>query len=390
VTPHRLRPTPLEVATNAVFGEDAQAEALPETVLSAPAALEQAALPALERPPCLVSFSGGRDSSIVLAAAARAARREGLPPPVPATFRFPGSPLTDEAEWQERVVRHLGLDDWHRQEIGDELDLVGPVSTEVLRRHGLLYPATAFFFAPLLKHARGGSLLTGAGGDELLSGGRWRRAVDVLAGRHRPRRRDVLHVAYLAAPAPLRRAVARRRGLPSLPWLRPEAKREFEDAWASGTTQAPARWSKYVAWLRRRRYLAAQRWSFGLLASDEGAVLVDALFDPGFLASVARAGGQLGVGDRSAVMLRLFSGLLPDELLSRPDKTSFQDVFWGRHTREFTKAWTGGGVDRELVDEATLRNVWADPVPHHWSGMLVQSAWLATSRARSAERREAV
>ena len=56
------------------------------------AALEEAILPALRRPPCLVSFSGGRDSSCVLAAATRAARREGLQPPVPVTLRVSNAP----------------------------------------------------------------------------------------------------------------------------------------------------------------------------------------------------------------------------------------------------------------------------------------------------------
>ena len=54
------------------------------------AALEAVVLRALLRPPCLVSFSGGRDSSLVLAIASDVARRHGLPLPVPATNRFPG------------------------------------------------------------------------------------------------------------------------------------------------------------------------------------------------------------------------------------------------------------------------------------------------------------
>ena len=69
------------------------------------AALERAVLPALLRPPCVVSFSGGRDSSLVLAAAVAVARSEGLAAPIPITVRFPASAESDEQEWQERVVR---------------------------------------------------------------------------------------------------------------------------------------------------------------------------------------------------------------------------------------------------------------------------------------------
>lgn len=92
-------------------------------------ALEAAVLPALCRPPCLVVFSGGRDSSAVPAVA----RRSGLPDPMPATNRFRGSPATKETEWQELVVRHLGLTDWHVLDRDDELDVIGPVAEQVLR-----------------------------------------------------------------------------------------------------------------------------------------------------------------------------------------------------------------------------------------------------------------
>src|SRR5687768_3761316 len=106
--------TPVETATGIVLGDGADPGPLPavppgETAL---AALERACLPALERGRCCVSFSGGRDSSIVLATATRVARREGLPLPLPVTNRFPLAGHTDESHWQELVVRHLGLDDW--------------------------------------------------------------------------------------------------------------------------------------------------------------------------------------------------------------------------------------------------------------------------------------
>src|ERR1700749_707865 len=75
---------------------------LTQTRLAAPGvsareALESVIRPALERSPCLVSFSGGRDSSAVLAAAAALARREGLPLPIPATIVFPAAAATDGA-----------------------------------------------------------------------------------------------------------------------------------------------------------------------------------------------------------------------------------------------------------------------------------------------------
>ena len=128
-----------------------------------------------------MSFSGGRDSSAVLAVAAHVARREGLPLPVPITHRFPSASDTQETEWQEQVIRHLGLDDWVRIDAAGDLDCVGPVAIETLRRHGLLWPCNAYFHAPIFEAAAGGAVLTGVGGDEAFSPSSWAQAFAVHA-----------------------------------------------------------------------------------------------------------------------------------------------------------------------------------------------------------------
>jgi asparagine synthase (glutamine-hydrolysing) len=106
--------TPLEISSGFVVPTRRPSHALPPVPGSVRAAFEAALLPALRRAPCLVSFSGGRDSSAVLAVAAHVARREGLPLPIPATIHFPHAGGTQETEWQEQVIGHLGLEDWHR------------------------------------------------------------------------------------------------------------------------------------------------------------------------------------------------------------------------------------------------------------------------------------
>ena len=75
----------------------------------APGCARAAILPALLRPPCVMSFTGGRGSSLVLAVAVQLARREGLELPVPATIRMRGSANADESAYQERLVIRLGL-----------------------------------------------------------------------------------------------------------------------------------------------------------------------------------------------------------------------------------------------------------------------------------------
>ena len=158
--------TPLDVASGLVLGFSP-----PEPVPTSGdidagtplAALELAILPALLRPPCVMSFTGGRGSSLVLAVAVQLARREGLELPVPATIRMRGSANADESAYQERLVIRLGLTEWVRLQVEEECDLVGPVATAVLRRHGFLWPSDAHLWTPLLDWAFGGSLLTGVG-----------------------------------------------------------------------------------------------------------------------------------------------------------------------------------------------------------------------------------
>ena len=383
----RLRPTELELAAGVMFGLDpeaplASADATRSSGATPLGALEAAVLPALRRPPCYVSFSGGRDSSAVLAVAARVARREGLPAPVPVTLRFPDVRETHEWGWQELVVEHLGLEGWDvREAAAGEFDYIGPHARPVLLRHGVRYPANAFLHAPLLETARGGSLVTGVGGDQVLDLWRWARVVDVLARRVRPTGRDVLRVAYAAAPAAVRKRVELRRG-GELPWLRPRSQQARKAALGTAMATEPVRWDRSAVWRSRTRALAAVRSTLGRLADDAGALVAHPLLDEGFVAAIARAGGRAGFGDRTAVMRAVFGGLLPDETVSRLSKATFDGVFWGPHARAFAEEWDGRGFDPELVDPEALRAEWRKASPHAGASMLLQAAWLRSARDR--------
>src|SRR5688500_6592886 len=93
--------TPLEVATGLILGTLAGENGFPRPRrVSARVGLERAVLDAVARPPCFVSFSGGRVSSAVLALASHVARTEGLPLPILATNVFPAVALADENRWQ--------------------------------------------------------------------------------------------------------------------------------------------------------------------------------------------------------------------------------------------------------------------------------------------------
>lgn len=210
----------LDIACGLVFDAHParRRRALPMTGVSPQQALYDAVLPALLEPPCLVSFSGGRDSSLVLAAATRVARREGVADPVPVTNRFADAPEAEESRWQEQVVEHLRLADWQRLQFSDELDAVGPYAQRMLREHGLLWPFNVHFHLPLLDLARGGALLTGLGGDQLFG---------VIGPEpRRPAARRAFHGALGYAPRAVRAAVIASRRPLDPPWMLASGKRD--------------------------------------------------------------------------------------------------------------------------------------------------------------------
>ena len=306
--------TELEIAVASVFGlEPAQVPLDRGAGLDPRQALEAAIRPALERPPCLVSFSGGRDSSCLLAAAAHVARREGLEAPIPVTLRFDDAPHADESSWQELVVSHLGLGEWQTLTLEDG-DLIGSAATRVLRRHGVLYPPNHYLIDTVMRAApRGASVLTGLGGDQLFGSWRWSSIGDLLSGRRRPEPRDLLRLAYVSVPSPLREPHERALERPRVPeWLRPEAAREALSLAARRAAQEPAWWRNRIRWRLRRRDLAACRESLELLAADAGVRAIAPILDPGFVAALARAGGRSGYGDRTVTMRAVFGGLVPD------------------------------------------------------------------------------
>jgi hypothetical protein len=383
-TPYVLEP--LEVATGLVVGIAPELELIADSNTGEPPlrAVERAVLPALRRAPCLVSFSGGRDSSVVLAVATTVARREGLPLPIPATNRFPNASATDESDWQERVVSHLGLDEWIRLEHEDELDCVGPFATSVLKRHGLLWPFNAFFHVPLLQLASGGSLLTGVGGDEFLSPSSWARALGVLQGRQRPKPLDVFRIALALAPPAFRRRVIRRRLPVRYTWLRPNARRSFANAWAAQAAADPLEWAAHYAWVRRLRYLQVGAASLSLLASDEDVSIVHPFLDAGFGAALANLPPGERQWTRGETMQALFGRLLPEATLARRFKTVFDEPFWNEPSRSFASGWNGDGVDLEIVDPEALAVEWAQPEPDPRSFLLLQAVWLS-EHERSAD-----
>jgi asparagine synthase (glutamine-hydrolysing) len=372
-----LKPTALEIAAGTLLGEG-PGEAVGEAVLAPRIALEEALLPAVRRPPCVVPFSGGRDSSLVLAASAAVARREGLALPVPITLRFPGVAAADESRWQERVLDHLRIREWEVVELDDELEIIGPIAAGILHEEGVLYPPNVHSQVPLAEHAHGGSILSGFGGDEVFLPGPWGTLRDIAGRRRPPRPGDLKRLGLAATPPRLREGVLRRRHPYPGPWLRPGARAEVTRLWVRDWFACPISWPAGVRWVARRRQVAAGRWALLRIAARAGAFGVVPLLEPRFVESLARAGRRWGWQDRTTLLTELFGDLLPRDVLAREDKGYYDRVYRGKRTFEFMRSWDGRGVDEELVDVGVLRSIWRGDHPSGATALLVQSAWLAT------------
>lgn len=262
--------TPLEVATGTPWGLSPGSVPLRVTrrALSPVEALEQVLVTALERPPCLVSFSGGRDSSGLLALAARVSRQRGLDLPIPATLVFPADAAANEDEWQQVVLKELDLPDWARVEVAaGELDAVGPVAAKALARHGLLWPFNTHFHAPIMELASGGSVVTGFGGDELARASAACRAERLLTRQQRAGKwGTAAGIGLAVAPRPVREAVFRGRFVDRTPWLTPAGKRLAREADTRDDAAVPFGFDrKLCAWVWRSRYFRVCQSSFQAL-----------------------------------------------------------------------------------------------------------------------------
>jgi asparagine synthetase B (glutamine-hydrolysing) len=368
--------TALEIAAGFPLPLRRRADRLPRSSVEPRAAFAESILPALRRPPCIVSFSGGRDSSLVLAVAVALARREGFPLPVPVTVRFTADPASSEDEWQQSVISHLGLDDWVRVDVADDLDCIGPAAQRILLRHGILWPANVQFHVPQLERARGGSVVTGVGGDEVFSLSGWERLLSVLGRRSRPEPRDLLRLGAALAPLPVRRRITVARNEIELEWLQADAQRRVIGALADEAAAEPVSWQRRFDWLASLRYLGIGKQSLDLVAREWDVEMHHPFLAPAFVAALASLPQAQRFAGRTEALETLFAGVLPPGLESRSSKAVFADALWGAASRAFVAEWDGSGVDPELVDVDALRHRWqVDQVPGPHT--LLQSLWLA-------------
>lgn len=375
--------TPLEIASHVLIGRDDAPVREPAGLGSAIGALEHALLRALRRPPCFVAFSGGRDSSALLALATRVARREGLADPIPSTLRFARAPATQEDDWQAFVIAHLGLTERICHDFVDELDLVGPVAAAIISRDGLPYPYNLHLLAPLIEQAHDGSFVTGLGGDQALGGAG--HVLDVLGRRRRPVARDALRIGLALSPRPIRRRAFRDRIGLTFPWLRAEANRQLTSAWLEQHIRWPLRWDRLMHELSRSRFMRMTVRRMAAVAARSETAVHHPFADPSFVFALARQAGATGFASRTAAFELLFSDVLPVELIGRRTKASFNEVLWNRFTEAFVAGLDEDALEEALatleldalVDPRALAEHWARDDPLANSFLLLQACWLA-------------
>jgi asparagine synthase (glutamine-hydrolysing) len=368
--------TELEVATGHVLGQ-VDAPPWPEVDGGPLDVLFDEARRTLGRGRCVVAFSGGRDSSALLAAFLHVARRDGFEEPTAITARWPGDAAAEESEWQDHVARELKLKHWEIITPGTDFDLLGPLATGLLRAHGLLWPAPAAVFLPMIDAAGDGVLVTGDGGDEVF--GNWGMGRIWSAVRQGRLRSAVRPVLGAAMPDWLRRRRALSGAEPYQSWLSPEAWTALREALAAeAVAAAPLWWPDYLREVGSERGLRLAERAYATICASRGGSLATPLRSPAFLSALARCGGRLGLGDRTSVMRALFSPLLDDTVLSRVSKATFAGVHWGPASRQFAEDWDGTGVPARWVDADALRAAWCAPTPVYGAALPLQAAWLVT------------
>jgi asparagine synthetase B (glutamine-hydrolysing) len=343
--------------------------------------LEQLLLEPVSNPPCHVAFSGGRDSSAILATATHVARQHDLPDPIPLTARLEEHPRTWETDWQRVTIDHLGIEEWRIVPVTDQLDALSPIAVKALRRHGLFWPSQSHSMLLFAEHAGAGSLLTGGGGDEVFTPWSGRRPPLRRILRGRSPLSAAKWTAYWALPRKLRGRVDRARRQLRLPWMRPEAEAEIlrrRTEIAKGRTRG---WSDVLEYMLESRYLELVRGVLDTFAADAGVRLHEPFYDSRFVRAMARSAPRSGHPTRADALQAVFGDLLPAEIWQRGTKAVFTEVAWGPQARAFAESWDGTGLDETLVDPDRLREEWSKPRPDARTLTSLRLAWLAAQRS---------
>ncbi|PFG30449.1 asparagine synthase (glutamine-hydrolysing) [Paramicrobacterium agarici] len=335
-------------------------------------ALEQIVKTAFTGIPVYVLFSGGRDSSAILALATAIARSLDADDPIPVTVKHPDAPRSDESDWQDLVLEHLSIRERIVLEFRGEQSLLSEAAQAGLTAHGLLWPSALQLHGAIYTKLVPGVLLTGEGGDLVIEGRRitpLSEAVRNIWVRTSLREAYAL-VAHRGNDSDLTSALVARS-----PWLTREGQRRLTEVIHSA--KEPLAWNRSLRALVDSRPASMARANFAAVARAHGHSPLSPFDDERFFRALERTGGYWGFGGRTQMMRALFHDLLPDAILSRTTKAAFNETRWLEPEREFARSWNGDGVDHDLIDPERLRSEWLGESPSTHSTISLHAAWLA-------------
>jgi len=328
--------------------------------------------------PVAVEFSGGCDSSLVLAAGVEAARRSGRELPIPVTLRYPSLPEADETPWQELVLDALGVRDRIVITVEGDEDLLGPRAIASLAHRGLIWPPAAHAMSLVLDAVKGATLFTGHGGDEVLGPRRITPTVRLLQGlRHSrgPSRSDLGVIAdavRLQSPAFRVQQMTKAGGFE---WLIVDARAAVARRLTAVEPVEPWQPSRGVVAASRTVAQRRMKATFESLGEEMDVRWRAPLLEPSFVAAVAGATPLHRFRGRSTILATHFAHVLPEKLLWRQNKAWFNRAFFGEETRSFARSWDGEGLP-SFIDADWLKANWLSDLPHAGTALLLHAAFL--------------
>jgi hypothetical protein len=298
-----------------------------------------------------------------------------LEDPIPVTAVHVGAADADETTWQTMVWEHLGIRDRIVLRFAGDQTLLSRVARSALARHGLVWPEAVQLHGAIYERLERGCVVSGEGGDQVIAS---RRITPVqMLFSQRPTKRATLG-ALRALAAALNGGRERLVMSTLFPWLTPLAHAELEAA-IMRTSHSPLRWDRATMRSISVKANAVFTANFEAAIREYHHRPVNPFLSPRFVAALAAEGRFFGLGDRTAMMRYLFGDLLPDAVLSRTTKASFNQTRWGNFEREYARNWSGEGIDPNLIDVARLRAAWLSEDPPPGADYQLHAAWLATS-----------